>query len=182
TASVTPPPGASDPSSANYTDSDQLTPQADVAVTKTGPAFAVPGTPLSYTITVTNNGPSNAQAVIVNDPAPSGSTFRSNTGDCATAFPCTLGTLAPHATRPITPSFDLPPAFTGPLPIVNTVTATTATPDTNTANNSSTVQTPLNRDADVEITQTIAPASVPLGGTATLTVTAVNHGPNSASG
>src|SRR5262249_48750768 len=155
TATVTPQPGASDPSSANNTDSDQLTPQADVAVAQTAPAFAVPGTPLVYTITVTNNGPSNAQAVTVSDQAPPGLTFVSNTGGCTTAFPCALGTLAAHTTRTITATFNVPPAFTGPAPILNTVTASSGTTETNAANNSSTLSTPLNQDADVEVMQTI---------------------------
>src|SRR5262249_8243660 len=59
-ARVAPPPGVTDPNLGNNTaaDIDTLTPQADLAVTKTdGKTTAVPGTPNTYTITVTNNGP-----------------------------------------------------------------------------------------------------------------------------
>ena len=93
TASVAPPPGASDPSSANNTDSDTLTPQADLAITKTGPASVVAGSNVVYTITVTNAGPSNAESVVVTDVTPAGLTWVSNIGDCVTAFPCALGTV-----------------------------------------------------------------------------------------
>src|SRR5262249_38427793 len=68
TARVMPGPGASDPSSANNTDADTITPQADVTMAKTGPASIVPGDSLVYTLTVTNNGPSNAERVSVADP------------------------------------------------------------------------------------------------------------------
>ena len=99
TATVAPPPGASDPSSANNTDSDTLTPQADLAIAKTGPASVVAGTNVVYTITVTNAGPSNAEGVVVTDVTPAGLTFVSNTGDCVTAFPCALGTVTAGAPR-----------------------------------------------------------------------------------
>src|SRR5262249_52991509 len=60
-ATVTAPAGFTDTNSSNNTatDDDTLTPQADLAVAKTdGKTSAVPGTGDTYTITVTNNGPS----------------------------------------------------------------------------------------------------------------------------
>src|SRR6185436_9398776 len=62
-----------DPTPANNsaTDTDSLTPQADLQVTKTdGQATAVPGTSLVYTITVTNGGPSNVVSASVADAFP----------------------------------------------------------------------------------------------------------------
>ena len=61
TAHVSPPAGVTDPDPAdnNATDTDTLTPQADLSVTKTdGQTSAVPGTPITYTIVVSNDGPS----------------------------------------------------------------------------------------------------------------------------
>lgn len=61
---------ASDPVPANNTatDTDTLVPTADVAITKTdGSETEVAGTPVTYTITVTNAGPSNAASVTVAD-------------------------------------------------------------------------------------------------------------------
>src|SRR5437588_491642 len=47
------------PSNNTDSDTDTLTPQADLAVTKDdGKTSVVPGTAETYTITVTNNGPS----------------------------------------------------------------------------------------------------------------------------
>ena len=54
------------------TDTDQLTPQADLSVTKTdGKTSAVPGTPVTYTLVVSNAGPSTVSSVILTDTVPS---------------------------------------------------------------------------------------------------------------
>ena len=55
-----------DPVPANNTSTVQtpVAPQADLAITKTGPASVVPGTNVVYTITVTNAGPSDAASVV----------------------------------------------------------------------------------------------------------------------
>src|SRR4029079_17192360 len=61
TAHVSPPTGVTDPDPAdnNATDTDSLTPSANLSVTKTdGKTSAVPGTPTTYIIVVNNNGPS----------------------------------------------------------------------------------------------------------------------------
>ncbi len=70
TATVTPPAGVTDPSPANNsaTDTDTLTPQADLAITKTdGVTTATPGGSVTYTITASNAGPSNASGSTVAD-------------------------------------------------------------------------------------------------------------------
>ena len=183
TATVTPGPGASDPSSANNTDADILTPQVDLAITKAGPASVVPGAPLVYSITVTNTGPSNATNVVVNDPTPTGLGFVSNAGDCTTPFPCGLGTLLAGATRTITATFTVPIGVSVPNNrIVNTAEVTSTTTDTDASDNTATVETTLNFDADVEVTKLVQPANVLVGDTVVVTVNALNRGPNPASG
>src|SRR5207253_3038139 len=111
--------------------------QADVTVVKAGPATVTPGNNVVYTLTITNNGPASAASVSVADPTPSGLSFLSNTGDCTTAFPCSLGTLASGATRVITATYSIPAGYTTPDPIVNTATVSTTTAESSTANNSS---------------------------------------------
>jgi uncharacterized repeat protein (TIGR01451 family) len=65
--------GGSDSATVNVSvNASQTNAQADLAITKlltSGPA--VPGLPASYTITVTNRGPSPVSSVTLNDPAPS---------------------------------------------------------------------------------------------------------------
>ena len=74
TAAVSPPAGVTDANSANNTatDTDTLTPQADLSVTKSdGKTSVVPGTNDTYTITVTNNGPSTVSSLTLTDTTPS---------------------------------------------------------------------------------------------------------------
>src|SRR5205823_2700999 len=55
------------------------TPTADVTVSMSGPSTAVAGNQITYTITVTNPGPSAAQSVQLTDDVPAGTTFVSAT-------------------------------------------------------------------------------------------------------
>ena len=43
-----------------------------MAVTVSGPSSVTPGTDVTYTITLTNNGPNAAQGVVLNDTLPTG--------------------------------------------------------------------------------------------------------------
>ena len=52
-----------------------------------------------------------------------------------------------------------------------------STPDDISTNNTATVQTTLNREADVAISKSVAPASVLVGQSTTFTVVVTNHGP-----
>ena len=70
TATVAPPAGVTDPTPANNTATDgpdNINPTADLAITKTGPSSANPGGPMTYVITVTNNGPGAVTGAGVSD-------------------------------------------------------------------------------------------------------------------
>ena len=176
-AQVLPPAGLANRTSAIATDSDPITARADLGITKTGPASIVAGNPLVYTITVTNTGPSDAAGVVVSDATPTGLVFVSNTGDCTTAFPCALGVVPAGATRTITATFTVPITYPGLGPIVNVASVSATTPDDTAANNTATVETTLNRNADVAISKSVSPASVLVGQPTTFTVVVTNHGP-----
>src|SRR5439155_1598608 len=71
-----------DPDSTNNNGSDPtnrvtttITELADLALAKTGPGAVNAAQNLTYTITVTNNGPSDASAVVVRDTLPAGVSF-----------------------------------------------------------------------------------------------------------
>src|SRR4029077_19953034 len=73
TATVTPPAGTTDPNPNNNsaTDTDRPAPVADLSVTKTdGSATYLPGGRTTYTIVVTNNGPSFVTGATVIDALP----------------------------------------------------------------------------------------------------------------
>lgn len=72
-ATVTVSPGIQETITANNSasDTDTLTYQADLAITKTdGKASVQPGSAITYTITVTNNGPSRVESMTVIDTLP----------------------------------------------------------------------------------------------------------------
>ena len=74
-ATVAAPGGVIDTNAANdvATDSDALTPIADLSITKDdGLVSALPGDPVSYAVVVTNNGPSAVVGASVTDVMPSG--------------------------------------------------------------------------------------------------------------
>jgi uncharacterized repeat protein (TIGR01451 family) len=113
---------------------------ADVSIAKAGPAGARPNTPITYVITVTNNGPQTASNVVVQDAIPIGTTFTSATpsqgtcGGTATVI-CNLGAIAAGGTATIQLVVQAPGT---PATLTNTATVTnTPEPDPNQANNTS---------------------------------------------
>jgi uncharacterized repeat protein (TIGR01451 family) len=105
----------------------------DVSVTAMGPSTLASGATGSFTFTVTNPGPSTASAVTLTN-ATNGVSFVSNSGDCVSAFPCTLGDIPPKTSRVVTSMFRASTA--GPA----TTSVTVASPSNyNTANDVATV-------------------------------------------
>ncbi len=161
TATVTPPAGIVDPDLANNTatDSNPLVGSANLAVALTSaPASVVVKTAYSYTISVSNSGPSDATTLSTGLSIPSGATFQSAAGSgwaCSFAAPnvtCTRATLAAGASAPITVDVTAP-ATPGPGAAVATVSAATAdpTPGNNTATD--TIDFPCGLDTDCPANQ-----------------------------
>jgi uncharacterized repeat protein (TIGR01451 family) len=81
------------PAQTNPTRVTLVAPNADLVVTKSQPSPAVvsPGGTITYTVTVTNNGPATATNVVVTDTLPTGTTF----GNVTTTPNVLIGTPTP---------------------------------------------------------------------------------------
>lgn len=154
---------------------------ADVQITKTGPATGAAGAALTYTLTVTNAGPSTATAVQVTDSLPVGTTFGSaSAGGTAVGRLVTwpaIPTLAPGASQSFTVTLSAAEGGT----IVNVANATTTTPDPTPANNRATATTTIAATVDLAITKT-GPATAAAGADVTFSLAVVNIGPSTATG
>jgi uncharacterized repeat protein (TIGR01451 family) len=190
TAHVAPPPGVIDPNPANNNDSDTdtLTPQADLAVTKTdGKTSAVPGTPDTYTITVSNNGPSTVSSVTLTDAAPAALLTPVFGAPSAGSYDPATGvwsglSLAKGQSVTITLTGTIDPAATGTLTNTAHVAPSSGVTDPNPANNSATDTDTLTPQADLAITKTDGVTSVVPGTSTTYIIVVSNLGPSAVSG
>src|SRR5262249_57083901 len=107
-----------DPNAANNSSSvtTGVTASADLAITKTGPATVVAAGSVACSLTVTNNGPSDAASLTVTDTLPAGVTFVSATGTgwaCSNtgnvSVTCTRAALATGPAAPGIPATPTPP-------------------------------------------------------------------------
>ena len=112
----------------------------DLAVTKTAsPSMVDPGGKITYTLTVTNNGPGNSSGYVLNDSLPAGLTNPATTSTgctvtSATTVVCAGAPLAAGASVTDTITVNAPNPFTGSL--TNTATVTANEADPNASNNS----------------------------------------------
>ncbi|MBC8535831.1 DUF7507 domain-containing protein [Feifania hominis] len=157
---------------------------ADLAVTKSGAPNPVNrGELLTYTVTVTNNGPDPAVDAVLTDAVPAeltgaefsvdgGASWQSWTGTYA------LGTLANAASRQILIRGTVTPAAAGL--IENTAVVSSDTPDPNPDNNEATELTAVGEAADLSVVKTSSPSPVQAGDQLTYTVVIANAGPDAA--
>ncbi len=157
---------------------------ADVWITKTAaPDPVAAGTDLTYHVTATNNGPSNAAAVTITDALPPGTSFVTASAGCtetAGTVQCDFGEVAFQATVDTTITVHLDPSMPDGSTITNTATVQSTDSDPQPANNSATATTGVNAVADLELAKTAAPNPAVGGQDVTYTLTVTNHGPSDA--
>jgi large repetitive protein len=146
TASVGAEEGDLEPGNNTSTVKTNVGPAADLAITKTmGKAEA--GKPLTYTLAVTNKGPSASSAVTVKDTLPAGITFKSATpsqGTCSASgqtVTCALGQLASGGSAQVSIEVDVAATVTGSIRNVASVEG--PEPDPDKSNNESAVEGPV---------------------------------------
>jgi uncharacterized repeat protein (TIGR01451 family) len=165
------------------------TPDANLSTTNAdAPDPAVQGATITYTQTITNNGPDAAVNAALTETLPASITFQSIVAPagftCTTpavgssgAITCTIASLASGVTGTFTLVTNVV-APSGTVSLTTTVSSDTFDPDG--ANNTATATTTIASQADVSIAKTTASIVAVTGSTVTYTLTVSNAGPGAA--
>jgi conserved repeat domain len=199
TATVTPPAGIIDvvPGNNSATDNNPAGASADLAIAKTSaPKPYVAGSPLSYTITVTNNGPADVVGAAVRDIIPADLSGVSWTSSATGSASITSGgsgsgndlsatvNVAFGAANSVT--FTVTGSVLGATTAAIVNTATVEAPSTISdpvpGNNTATDVNGSAQQADLAITKVSSPNPYVLGAPLTYTVVVANNGPSDANG
>jgi uncharacterized repeat protein (TIGR01451 family)/fimbrial isopeptide formation D2 family protein len=160
---------------------------ADLAIVKTAPATYTPGQPLTYTLVVTNAGPSTSTNALVEDVLPAGLTgatwtaaftggasgTASGSGNVNTNVTVPKGGRATYTVRATAEA-----TLAGVLTNTATVQPTDGDPDPNPDNNTSTDTSTVAPVADLQIVKTDSSATYTPGLPVTYTITVTNAGPS----
>jgi uncharacterized repeat protein (TIGR01451 family) len=175
-----------DPNPGNNTAvaSTTVTASADLSIAKAGPATAVAGSTIDYTLTVSNAGPSDAASLSVSDTLPAGVTFVSASG---TGWICSnVGDVSVTCTRAALTSGSSAPAITvrvtapaSAATLSNSASVSSATADPNPANNTAIAATTVTASADLSVVK-LGPATITASGALTYQVDVANAGPSAA--
>lgn len=187
--------GPDDPNPANDTSTDPtpLTTSADLSIVKTaaaGPPY-IPGQSVTYTVTVTNAGPSVARDVAVSDAVPAGMTVTAMSGTdwtCDTPTATCTRPVLPVGTSAITVTAALAASVPNGTALTNTATVSSSTPDPTPGDHSDDETVRVSAWADLTLVKTAvdaggAPITTAVAGTQTRFLLQVtNAGPSDAVG
>lgn len=159
-----------------------LTTSADLVASKSAlPSPATAGDPLTYTLGVHNDGPSDAHGVVLHDVLPSTVTFLSASAGCTEAggtVDCAVGDLADGADATATITVTVNSGVTTNAD--NTVTVSATTSDPAPANNTATSAVPVGTNYDLSVVKTALATNVLNGANATFRIVVRNAGPSTA--
>jgi uncharacterized repeat protein (TIGR01451 family) len=176
--------GTTDPNPANNSDqeSTHIDAGADLSLAKIDdPDPVTAGEYLTYTLTVVNSGPSDAQDVSVIDVLPGQVTFISGTPGCSEAggfVTCALGTVAAGGQDQAQILVIVSPGAAGT--IVNEAEVTSGTSDPDPGDNDAMAETAVDLEADVQVRKFDDPDPAIAGDLLTYTVLVANAGPSDA--
>ncbi len=168
--------------------------QADLTLTKSdAPDPVTAGTNLTYTISLVNNGPSDASSVTVTDAVPANTTFVSATvttgSGWSTSAPAVGGTgnvvfskaiVVGSETAVFTIVVHVNANTANGATITNTAVAAATSGDPNPNDNTATATTTVQTSADLAVTKSDSPDPVIAGNNITYTVNFANNGPSDA--
>lgn len=163
---------------------------ADLAVTKGDlPDPVIAGETLTYTLDITNNGPSTAVNALIEDIVPAGTVITSVSatggssscnagvpGDSSQPTTCTFDSLANGASRTMTIMVTVLPDALGLLH--NDAQVSSDTFDNNNANDLASTVTNINSESDLVVTKADSPDPVLAGAPLTYTIDVINNGPS----
>ncbi len=160
---------------------------ADLVLTKSGPTTVIAGEQITYTIIVTNNGPSTAQSVDVKDQLPAGvslasaSVTRSGSGNalCGGTV-CQVGDMAINEVVTVTVVGNVDSTVADGTVVNNTATVFSDSPDPVSANNTNSAATTVSASADLSVAKTVSPNPAVPGETVTYQIVVNNAGPSAA--
>jgi uncharacterized repeat protein (TIGR01451 family) len=154
----------------------------DLGLTAQGPTAPVPaGGLIVYRFVVTNNGPSPASSVILEDTLPAGVTVAEAIPDQGVCTPagqvlsCSLGIIPTGVS--IAVEVQAVPSAVGV--VVHNASVRAAEPDINATNNTVSLSTQVTAGADLVLSQRGARATAALGTEIRYVLKVVNHGPSS---
>ncbi|MFC7535086.1 hypothetical protein [Actinoplanes sp. GCM10030250] len=168
--------------------STTVNPAADLVVTAALSGSAVvAGSPVTYTVTGTNNGPSSASAVQLTGDVPSGLTGVTATspgGTCTvggTTAQCTYPSVATGTNRAMTITGTAPAAATPGAQYQLSAAVASPTFELNSVDNTTSLSNAVTTSADLAVTLT-PPAAPVAGAMATYQAVVTNNGPSTARG
>ena len=145
--------------------------ESDLGISKTAPATVVAGTSISYTLSVTNAGPSDADDVAVLDQLPSGL-------DQVGIISNQVGSVVSGGSTNITILANVLSGTRGSL--TNQASVMSSNPDPSAGNNVDSVETVVDAEVDLEIMTVGLPGSVVAGTGLMYDFSIVNQGPSDA--
>jgi uncharacterized repeat protein (TIGR01451 family) len=165
---------------------------ADLSVTKSGPANKPADSDISYSITVANGGPDDAENVSLTDAVPENTTFVSANQDSGPAFSCTdpspgtptltcsISSMSNGSSATFTVVVHVDSETPDGTVIVNEADVSAANPDTDDANNHGQATTTVGpTTGDLSVTKS-GPAKAPAGTDISYSITVANGGPDDA--
>jgi uncharacterized repeat protein (TIGR01451 family) len=179
------------PGPTEATDIDAVVSEADLSITKTHAGEVVAGAGISYTITVTNKGPSTARKVAITDTLPEGLLNATWTCTAAAGSTCPAsgaGSIAAEVTvKPGIPvvftlNATVSPDFIGELMNTASLTPGATTKDVSADDNSATDRVTPIRRGDVSVSKTDGRDYVIQGRYNTYGITVANSGPSTVRG
>jgi uncharacterized repeat protein (TIGR01451 family) len=188
TADVAVPAGMNDPTPGNNTSTanNAVDTSADLSITKSHTGNFSIGSSGTFTITATNNGPSDASTATITDVLPDGFTYVDATSaeaDCSNSGQTVTCLVGPAFSNGEVVDITLEVAVDADVTassLDNTATVSSATSDPDSANNTDTDTVTLDpAEADLETTKTLQ-GTMTAGETATYRFEITNNGPDNA--